>query len=369
MGRRRSIRVRRRASRSRQGRASLRVRHAGRRRDLRRARGDRAPPRSWRRDGPPTAHGAIATARRWCGRAKLDGALPDERARADGDRHARASRAAARCRHAARRGCDHRLTPWTHPAVTALLQHRRRNGSRARAPRSAARAAGDRLTHHGRRLAAWAAVVLVLASLSYGARLTSNAVARPDTLFRWSIAIETLAIDGIILAVVLLIARGLPLREAFALRAPTSWAAAGRIALAALGATWLTSAVLEALIGHAAREQAVPQYWDETRAAPYLVNAIVIAGFVPIVEESMCRGLGFVLLARWGERVAVLGSAVAFALAHGAVTDFPWVLVTGVGLGYLRARTWSLYPCVALHGTINGIAVLVSALAGATGVT
>ena len=222
---------------------------------------------------------------------------------------------------------------------------------------------------HGRRLAAWAAVVAILASLSYAARLTTTAVARPDTLFRWSIAIETLAIDGVLLLLMLLIARGLPLRDTFALRAPTSWAAAGRIALAALGAVWLTSALLEALIGHAAREQAVPQFWDEARVVPYIANVLVIAGFVPIVEESMCRGLGFALLAPWGERIAVLGSAVAFALAHGAVTDFPWVLVTGVGLGYLRARTGSLYPCVALHATINGIAVLVSALAGAGALT
>ena len=216
---------------------------------------------------------------------------------------------------------------------------------------------------------AWAVVIALLASVSYAARFSATTVERPDVLFRWSVAIETLVIDGVIFLVVLLIARGLPLRETFALRRPTSWPAAGRIALIALGATWLTSAVLEAIVGHAAREQAVPQFWDQARIAPYVANALVIALFVPIVEESLCRGLGFALLARWGEGVAVVGTALAFALAHGAVTDLPWVLVTGIGLGYLRARTGSLYPCVALHATINGIAVLVSALAGATGLT
>jgi membrane protease YdiL (CAAX protease family) len=43
------------------------------------------------------------------------------------------------------------------------------------------------------------------------------------------------------------------------------------------------------------------------------------------------------------------------------VFDLPWVLVTGLGLGYLRARTGSLYPCVALHALVNGIALLASA--------
>jgi membrane protease YdiL (CAAX protease family) len=85
---------------------------------------------------------------------------------------------------------------------------------------------------------------------------------------------------------------------------------------------------------------------------------------VPIVEESICRGIGFTLLKRWGDGVAIVGTAVAFALAHGAVLDLPWVLVTGLGLGYLRARTGSLYPCIALHATVNGIAVLVSAFTG-----
>jgi membrane protease YdiL (CAAX protease family) len=120
--------------------------------------------------------------------------------------------------------------------------------------------------------------------------------------------------------------------------------------------------VLELAVGHAAREQAVPQFWDQSRAGWLAANAAAIAIFVPIVEESICRGIGFSLLQRWGDRVAIAGTAVAFALAHGAVLDLPWVLVTGLGLGYLRSRTGSLYPCVALHATVNGIAVLVSAL-------
>ena len=184
-------------------------------------------------------------------------------------------------------------------------------------------------------------------------------------LFRWSTAIGTFALDGVIFLFVLLIARGMPLREAFALRAPTSWGQAARIAAVALIATWATSLVLELTVGHAAREQGVPQFWDAARAPAFVANAVTIAVFVPIVEEALCRGIGFTLLARWGQGVAVVGTAIAFALAHGAVLDLPWVLVTGLGLGVLRARTGSLYPSLVLHGAINGIAVLVSAAASA----
>src|SRR2546430_8435589 len=97
------------------------------------------------------------------------------------------------------------------------------------------------------------------------------------------------------------------------------------------------------------------------------VTGVQTCAFRSIVEESLCRGLGFALLQAWGERVAIVGSAVAFALAHGAVLDLPWVLVTGLGLGYLRSRTGSLYPSIALHATVNGIAVLASAYLAANG--
>ena len=207
-----------------------------------------------------------------------------------------------------------------------------------------------------------------IAALSYGARFAGGdeAVA-PDLLFRWSTAIFTFAFDGVILLLLLLIARGLPLRETFALRRPPSWPASWRVAGAALAATYAVSFALEIVLGHGSREQAVPQFWDPTRADAFIANAIAVAVFVPIVEELSCRGLGFRLLEAYGQRVAIVGSAIAFALAHGAVIDLPWVLVTGLGLGYLRSRSGSIYPCVALHAIVNGVAVLASAALSAGG--
>jgi membrane protease YdiL (CAAX protease family) len=209
-------------------------------------------------------------------------------------------------------------------------------------------------------------LIAAISALSYDARFTARGPEPPDLLFRSSTAIATVVVDGVLLVLALLIARGLPIRDAFALRRPSSWSQAARIAGVALLATWTTSLVIELTVGHAAREQAVPQFWDPARAGTFVANAIAIALFVPIVEESICRGIGFTLLRRWGDGVAVVGTAVAFALAHGAVLDLPWVLVTGLGLGYLRARTGSLYPCIALHATVNGIAVLVSAFVGSS---
>jgi len=209
-------------------------------------------------------------------------------------------------------------------------------------------------------------LIAAIAALSYGARFAGNGdAAQPDLFFRWSTAIFTYAFDGIVLLLMLLIARRLPVRDAFALRRPISWPSAWRIAGAALVAIYAASFVSEVVIGHGAREQAVPQFWDPTRVDAFIANAIAIAVFVPVVEEAMCRGLGFRLLESYGQPVAIVGTAVAFALAHGAVNDLPWVLVTGLGLGYLRSRSMSLYPCVGLHAFVNGLAVLASAVSAA----
>lgn len=211
-------------------------------------------------------------------------------------------------------------------------------------------------------------MIAAIAALSYGARFAGGDTAGvPDVFFRWSTAVFTFAFDGVVLLLLLLIARGLPLRDAFALHRPRSWPASWRVAGAALAATYAASFALEIVLGHGSREQAVPQFWDPTRADAFIANAIAIAVFVPMVEEAVCRGLGFRLLEAYGQRVAIVGSAIAFALAHGAVIDLPWVLVTGLGLGYLRSRSGSLYPCVALHAVVNGIAVLASAALAAGG--
>lgn len=210
---------------------------------------------------------------------------------------------------------------------------------------------------------AWAVVIAVVAAANYAAELRGAPASPPDLLFRWSTSIATIVLDLVLLVFVMLIARGLPVHEAFALRAPRSWREALRIAGVALALVYATSFVIELTLGHAGREQSVPQFWDAARLPAFLASAFAIAIVVPVTEELLCRGVGFALLERWGDTVAIAGTALAFALAHGAVHDLPWVLVTGLGLGYLRARTGSVLPCVVLHMTINGVAVVVAVLA------
>ena len=63
---------------------------------------------------------------------------------------------------------------------------------------------------------------------------------------------------------------------------------------------------------------------------------VVIAGFVPVVEELMFRGLGFTLLRRFGATAAIVLVGIAFALVHGIAEGLPVFAFFGMGLAFLR---------------------------------
>jgi membrane protease YdiL (CAAX protease family) len=184
----------------------------------------------------------------------------------------------------------------------------------------------------------------------------------PDDFFKYSTAIFVVSSDAVLLLIVFLIARGLPFRETFALRAPTSWRRALVIGVATLVAAYTISFLEVALVSGAGREQGVPEFWDPTRVGAWAANFFAIAVFVPIFEESLCRGLGYSLFEPLAAPVAILVTAVAFTLAHGVIVDIPVILATGIGLGYMRASTGSIYPCIALHAFFNGFGLVVAAL-------
>ena len=198
---------------------------------------------------------------------------------------------------------------------------------------------------------------------SYALRLDGQLIGlQPDDFFKYSTAIAAISVDAVLLLIVLVIARGLPLRETFALRAPNSWRRAFVIGLTTLVAAYAISFLEVALVTGAGREQGVPEFWDPARVGAWSANLFAIAVFVPIFEESLCRGLGYALFEPLGAPMAVLITAVAFTLAHGVIIDIPVILATGIGLGYMRASTGSIYPCIALHGFFNGFGLVVAAL-------
>ena len=210
-----------------------------------------------------------------------------------------------------------------------------------------------------RKLVAWLVFVLLLAGLAYSARLTDTET--PDDLaYRYESSIAALVQYSIMLGILLLIARGIPRREAFALRRPDSWPRALGLAALALLAIWASSAALAPFLDASDEQGLVPDEWDSSRIGAFAAFFVSVTFLAPIVEELTYRGLGFTLLAPYGAWVAIFGTGVLFGAAHGLVAGLLVLSIFGVVVGWLRSKTDSVYPSMLLHGVFNGTALLLS---------
>ena len=208
------------------------------------------------------------------------------------------------------------------------------------------------------RLVAWSVLVSALILLSYASR-ASGGKPPTDAAYKYTTAVGGVVQYGIILAVVLAIARP-DFRRLLALRAPTSYARALTTALGVFVVVYVISAIVSAFSDPGQEQGLTPDKWDSSRATPYVVNFLVFVVVAPVVEELTFRGLGYSLLEPLGRNVAVLWIGVAFGLAHGLLEALPILIAFGAGLALIRARTDSVYPGMVVHGLFNAVALIVS---------
>jgi membrane protease YdiL (CAAX protease family) len=219
------------------------------------------------------------------------------------------------------------------------------------------------------RLAGWLAFVLALTALNYAGRFVGSGDTPDDIAYQWVSSIGVVIQFAIMLGILLLIARGLPKRELFALRRPASWKRAAGLAVLSLAAIYAAAAAYSGLLSllgdyDPSEEQGlVPDEWDPSRAAPFVAFFLAVTLLAPAVEELTYRGLGISLLAPYGTALAIVVTGVLFGLAHGLLVGLPILAFFGIVVGWLRVRTDSIYPPMALHATFNGIA-LVAAVSG-----
>ena len=210
------------------------------------------------------------------------------------------------------------------------------------------------------RLAGWVALAGFLALLSYVAKFASDGDVPDDVLYRWSTAIGGLIEYTIILVIVLALARGLA-PGVLGLVRPASWRSAAGKMLLALVAIWVIGAVLDIFLKAGEEQGLVPPDWDPDRAAQFAANFVVVAFVAPVVEELMFRGLGFAAVRdAFGATAAIVATSLAFGLAHGLIVGFPVLTIFGAILAWLRLKTSSLYPPIALHAVFNGAALIAS---------
>lgn len=86
--------------------------------------------------------------------------------------------------------------------------------------------------------------------------------------------------------------------------------------------------------------------------------ALLVAVVFPFVEEVVFRGLLYVWLRRFSVPVAYVGSAALFAAAHGILVLLPALFAIGLILAWTYETSDSLWPPILLHGTFNGIMLI-----------
>lgn len=136
---------------------------------------------------------------------------------------------------------------------------------------------------------------------------------------------------------------------------------------------WVVLGILVVYLASAAYAGAIQAFhWNlhtnattlqqEAQSAPItvlctLVGAVVVA---PFCEEIFFRGFMFAgFLRGMPVVVAAVLSALLFGIAHGDVGSFVPLVVIGLVLAFVRWRTGSIWPGMALHGLNNAIAAVV----------
>ncbi len=90
------------------------------------------------------------------------------------------------------------------------------------------------------------------------------------------------------------------------------------------------------------------------------LNVVATAVLPALIEEMIFRGYILGALRPHGDGLAVVLSAVLFALFHGNVLQIPFAFILGLVMGYLTVQTDSIWPAVLLHFTNNLMSVLLN---------
>lgn len=88
---------------------------------------------------------------------------------------------------------------------------------------------------------------------------------------------------------------------------------------------------------------------------------VFAVGIVPaVVEEFAMRGVTLQSLRKYGDKFAVIVSAVLFGLMHGNATQAPFAFLLGLVIAWLVIKTESLWTGIAIHLMNNFYAICVT---------
>lgn len=99
---------------------------------------------------------------------------------------------------------------------------------------------------------------------------------------------------------------------------------------------------------------------DFTGVSALLLVILVVV--LAVLEEWLFRGVVLNFLQSKSAALAVIGSAVAFALYHLSVFQLLPTLLLGLGLGIIVVYFGTLWPAIVAHTVFNILGVLMSAM-------
>lgn len=97
------------------------------------------------------------------------------------------------------------------------------------------------------------------------------------------------------------------------------------------------------------------------KGAPQIFMSIMSMSVVPaIVEEIAIRGVLLQPLRRYGDKFAIVASALIFSMLHGNMVQIPYTLFAGIYFGYIAVATGSLWPTIVLHFLNNMFSTVIT---------
>ncbi len=101
---------------------------------------------------------------------------------------------------------------------------------------------------------------------------------------------------------------------------------------------------------------------DPSGTLDIIMSFIGSAVIPPLIEEFALRGVLMQNLRKYGNAFAIITSAFVFGLFHGNAVQMPFAFLCGLVIGYAVIATESLWTGVIIHGLMNAMSVISSAL-------
>lgn len=105
-----------------------------------------------------------------------------------------------------------------------------------------------------------------------------------------------------------------------------------------------------------------PDFSPPSDFAGRIIYTLSIAVVPALVEEFAIRGVMLQSMRRYGDKFAIIASALIFAVMHGNLIQAPFALIAGVGIGYAVCITNSIRTGILIHFLNNLYSVVLEFL-------